>query len=187
MSLLCLFLQGVLYDLFECLYSYMDNANLTSIPIYFISPVADSSLAYANIYAEWYEAKSLLRYNKDFQSEVTRNSTTTAKSTMLWHVLSISPLQKPYICWHYWFLCSLSVNVRATLNARLRWCYTRADSQRQFLVQHSVAILERCCSYSKECRNNVATLCWAKNLRCESSRVTSFLKFPDISCHSGWC
>jgi len=36
----------------------MDNANLTSIPIYFISPVADSSLAYANIFAEWYEAKS---------------------------------------------------------------------------------------------------------------------------------
>ena len=47
--------QGVLYDLFECLYSYMDSANLTSIPIYFISPVADSSLAYSNIFAEWYE------------------------------------------------------------------------------------------------------------------------------------
>ena len=37
-----------MYDLFECLYSYMDNANLISIPIYFISPVADSSLALAN-------------------------------------------------------------------------------------------------------------------------------------------
>ncbi len=49
-----LFTQGVLYDLFECLYSYMDGANLTSIPIYFISPVADSSLAYSNIFAEWY-------------------------------------------------------------------------------------------------------------------------------------
>lgn len=48
-----LFTQGVLYDLFECLYSYMDGANLTSIPIYFISPVADSSLAYSNIFAEW--------------------------------------------------------------------------------------------------------------------------------------
>jgi len=48
-----LFAQGVLYDLFECLYSYMDGANLTSIPIYFISPVADSSLAYSNIFAEW--------------------------------------------------------------------------------------------------------------------------------------
>lgn len=45
--------QGVLYDLFECLYSYMDGANLSAIPIYFISPVADSSLAYSNIFAEW--------------------------------------------------------------------------------------------------------------------------------------
>ena len=53
MQLFCLVTQGVLYDLFECLYSYMDGANLTSIPIYFISPVADSSLAYSNIFAEW--------------------------------------------------------------------------------------------------------------------------------------
>ena len=37
-----------MYDLFECLSSYMDNANLTSIPTYFITPVADSSLALAN-------------------------------------------------------------------------------------------------------------------------------------------
>ena len=37
-----------MYDLFECLYFNTDNANLTSIPIYFISPVADSSLALAN-------------------------------------------------------------------------------------------------------------------------------------------
>ena len=37
-----------MYDLFECRYSYMDNANLTSIPTYFITPVADSSLALAN-------------------------------------------------------------------------------------------------------------------------------------------
>ena len=33
-----------MYDLFECLYFHMDNANLTSIPIYFISPVADLAL-----------------------------------------------------------------------------------------------------------------------------------------------
>ena len=37
-----------MYDLFECLCSYMDNANLTSIPINFISPVADGSFALAN-------------------------------------------------------------------------------------------------------------------------------------------
>ena len=37
--------------------------------------------------------------------------------------------------------------------------------------QHSVAMLEQCCNYSKQCRNNVATLCHAKNSRrCESSR-----------------
>ena len=33
--------------------------------------------------------------------------------------------------------------------------------------------LEQCCHYSKQCRNNVATLCCAKNRRCESSLVTS--------------
>ena len=50
---------------------------------------------------------------------------------------------------------------------------TRDDSQRPFLAQHSVAKLEQRCNYSKQCRNNVATLCCAKNRRCESSRVTS--------------
>ena len=34
-------------------------------------------------------------------------------------------------------------------------------------------MLEQCWNYSKQCRNNVATLCCAKNRRCESSRVTS--------------
>ena len=34
-------------------------------------------------------------------------------------------------------------------------------------------MLEQCSTYSKQCRNNVATLCRAKNRRCESSRVTS--------------
>ena len=43
-------------------------------------------------------------------------------------------------------------------------------------MQHSAAILERCYNYSKQCCNNVTTLCCAKNRRCESSRVTSPLK-----------
>ena len=47
------------------------------------------------------------------------------------------------------------------------------SSQRRFLAQHSVAMLEQCCACSKQCRNNVATLCCAKNGRCESPRVTS--------------
>ena len=50
---------------------------------------------------------------------------------------------------------------------------TRDDSQQRFLEQHSVAMLEQCCNHSKQCRNNVATLCCARNRRCESSRVTS--------------
>ena len=50
---------------------------------------------------------------------------------------------------------------------------TRNDSQRRFLAQHSVAMLEQCWKYLKQCRNNIATPCCAKNCRCESSRVTS--------------
>ena len=34
-------------------------------------------------------------------------------------------------------------------------------------------MLEQCCNHSKQCRNNVETLCCAKNRRCESSRATS--------------
>ena len=37
-------------------------------------------------------------------------------------------------------------------------------------------MLEQCCNHSKQCRNNVATLCCAKNRHCESSRVTSPLE-----------
>ena len=50
---------------------------------------------------------------------------------------------------------------------------TRNDSQRRFLEQHSLAMLEQCCKYSKQCRKNVATLCCVKNRRYELSRVTS--------------
>ena len=32
----------------------------------------------------------------------------------------------------------------------------------RFLAQHSVAMLGQCCNHSKQCRNNVATLCCAK-------------------------
>ena len=37
-------------------------------------------------------------------------------------------------------------------------------------------MLEQSCNHSKQCRNNVATLCCAKSLHCESSRVTSPLE-----------
>lgn len=45
--------SGIVYDLLECLAGQMDLNGLTSIPLYFVSPVADSSLAYSNIMAEW--------------------------------------------------------------------------------------------------------------------------------------
>ncbi|KAK9505076.1 hypothetical protein O3M35_009218 [Rhynocoris fuscipes] len=45
--------SGVVYDLFECLSTHLDNSNLSSVPMFFISPVADMSLGYSNILAEW--------------------------------------------------------------------------------------------------------------------------------------
>ncbi|KAF6213099.1 hypothetical protein GE061_010814 [Apolygus lucorum] len=45
--------SGVVYDLFECLSSHLDSLNLSTIPMFFISPVADMSLGYSNILAEW--------------------------------------------------------------------------------------------------------------------------------------
>ena len=42
-----------MYDLFECLHGQMEINGLTTIPMFFVSPVADSSLAYSNIMAEW--------------------------------------------------------------------------------------------------------------------------------------
>ena len=40
-------------------------------------------------------------------------------------------------------------------NNRFKGDVTRDYSQRRFLAQHSVAMLEQCCNYSKQCRNNV--------------------------------
>ncbi|XP_056621127.1 integrator complex subunit 9 [Triplophysa dalaica] len=45
--------SGVIYDLLECLYQFMDSANLGNTPFYFISPVANSSLEFSQIFAEW--------------------------------------------------------------------------------------------------------------------------------------
>ncbi|XP_062567093.1 integrator complex subunit 9-like, partial [Saccostrea cucullata] len=45
--------SGMTFDLFECLSGHLDSCGLTTIPLYFLSPVSDSSLAYSNIYAEW--------------------------------------------------------------------------------------------------------------------------------------
>jgi integrator complex subunit 9 len=58
--------MGVVYDLLECLYSFLDNSGLSSVPVYIISPVAKASLSLANIYAEWLcEAKQSKVYLPD--------------------------------------------------------------------------------------------------------------------------
>ena len=57
----------------------------------------------------------------------------------------------------------------AVASLDLKGHVTRDDLQRRFLAQHSVAMLEQCCSCSKQCRNNVVMLCCSKNRRCESS------------------
>lgn len=44
---------GLVYDLIECIAGHLSVANLSQTPIYFVSPVADSSLAYSNILSEW--------------------------------------------------------------------------------------------------------------------------------------
>ena len=55
------------------------------------------------------------------------------------------------------------------VKTRLKGGVARDDSQRLFLGQHRVAMMEQCCNHSKQCRNNAATLCCAKNHRCELS------------------
>lgn len=44
---------GMVYDLIECIAGQLTAANLTMVPIYFLSPVAEASLAYSNILGEW--------------------------------------------------------------------------------------------------------------------------------------
>lgn len=45
--------SGVIYDLLECLYQFIESASLGTTPFYFISPVANSSLEFSQIFAEW--------------------------------------------------------------------------------------------------------------------------------------
>ncbi|XP_060063124.1 integrator complex subunit 9-like [Ylistrum balloti] len=45
--------SGITYDLFECLSGHLDTCGLSTIPMYFMSPVSDSVLAFSNIFAEW--------------------------------------------------------------------------------------------------------------------------------------
>ena len=44
---------GKIYDIIECLWRYLQEAQLANTPVYFVSHVAPQSLAYSNIFAEW--------------------------------------------------------------------------------------------------------------------------------------
>ncbi|VEN60673.1 unnamed protein product [Callosobruchus maculatus] len=57
---------GVVYDLFECLSGKMQESGVSNCPMFFISPVADMSLAYSNILAEWL---SSVKQNKVYAPE----------------------------------------------------------------------------------------------------------------------
>ena len=67
----------------------------------------------------------------------------------------------------------LSIGAYISIYCVFKGDVTGDDSQRRLLAQHIFAMLEQCYNYSKQCRNNIPTLCCAKNRRCESSRVTS--------------
>lgn len=58
--------SGVIYDLLECLYQFIESANLGTTPFYFISPVANSSLEFSQIFAEWSALLSLYCFNISF-------------------------------------------------------------------------------------------------------------------------
>ncbi|XP_049875864.1 integrator complex subunit 9 [Pectinophora gossypiella] len=56
-SVLCpVYPSGVLYDLLECLSAHLEGAGLAHVPLYVVGPVAEASLAYSNILAEWVSA-----------------------------------------------------------------------------------------------------------------------------------
>lgn len=58
--------SGVVYDLFECLSNHLDNLGLSLIPMYFVSPRAENSLAYSNIFSEWLSSSKQGKvYNMD--------------------------------------------------------------------------------------------------------------------------
>ena len=65
------------------------------------------------------------------------------------------------------------VNRNTNVSSRFKGDVTRNDSKRRFLAQHSITtLLRHCFEWLQQC-SKIATLCCAKNRRCESSRITS--------------
>ncbi|KAL0267847.1 UNVERIFIED_CONTAM: hypothetical protein PYX00_010000 [Menopon gallinae] len=78
--------SGVVYDLFECLSSHLDATGLSHIPMFFISPVADTSLAYSNILGEWL---SQAKQNKVYLPEEPFPHALLVKNSRLRHFKNI--------------------------------------------------------------------------------------------------
>ena len=58
---------GKIYDLIEILHRFLCEANMSNVPVYFISSFANQSLAYSNIFAEWLcDAKQSLAYAAEY-------------------------------------------------------------------------------------------------------------------------
>ena len=55
--------SGIIFDLFENIETLLIGARMKKVPIFFVSPVAEHCLAYANIIAEWlYKSKQEKAY-----------------------------------------------------------------------------------------------------------------------------
>ncbi|KAH7646743.1 integrator complex subunit 9-like protein [Dermatophagoides farinae] len=79
--------SGKIYDLFECLNAHLDSVSLGGIPIFFISPIAEHSLAYSNIMAEWL---SELKQNRAFIPEEPFPHGQLVKNGRIKHFVSLS-------------------------------------------------------------------------------------------------
>ncbi|XP_052813057.1 integrator complex subunit 9-like isoform X2 [Mya arenaria] len=87
--------SGVTYDLFECLSGHLDSCGLSTVPLYFISPVADSTLAYSNIFGEWLSAS---KQSKVYLPEPPFPHAELVSLGRLKHFNNIHDLQQDFKC-----------------------------------------------------------------------------------------
>lgn len=78
---------GMVYDLVECIVGQLTIAGLTQVPLYFLSPVAEESLAYANILGEWL---TTMKQSKVFVPEEPFMHSSLVRAGRLRHFSSVS-------------------------------------------------------------------------------------------------
>ena len=76
------------------------------------------------------------------------------------------------------FTCDWCISIHFVCFCVLRWCYMGRFATTIF------SVTQRCNVGTMlfTIRDNVATVCWAKNRCCESSRVTTLLRFVACDC-----